>query len=197
MQICPHAIGSRANHDLLNAFEAALKKYPTDDHRFRSEHAELVLPDDIRRFVELGVIPSIQPIHCTSDMVFLESRIGAKRCELMASPWRSMIDAGCQPACGSDFMVESHRPLWGIYAAVTRQSHEGEPPGGWHTSQRMTRGGNPRLHHLASQGCFSRRFAGVSRTRKAGRPDCAGYQPTGLPRQEHSVRQSSLDGCRW
>lgn len=139
VQICPHAIGSRANHDLLSAFEMALKKHPTEDHRFRSEHAELIHPADVQRFVDLGVIPSIQPIHCTSDMVFLESRIGAKRCEQLASPWRSLIDAGCEPACGSDFMVESHRPLWGIYAAVTRQNQQGKPTEGWHAKQRMTR----------------------------------------------------------
>ena len=139
VQICPHAIGSRANHDLLTAFEMALKKHPRDDHRFRSEHAELIHPQDVKRFVELGVIPSVQPIHCTSDMVFLESRIGAERCKQLASPWRSLIDAGCEPACGSDFMVESHRPLWGIYAAVTRQNQQGEPVDGWHAPQRMTR----------------------------------------------------------
>ena len=139
MQICPHAIGSKANHDLLTAFEMALKKHPVKDHRFRSEHAELIHPQDIARFVQLGVIPSIQPIHCTSDMVFMESRIGVKRSELMASPWRSLIDSGSQPACGSDFMVESHRPLWGIYAAVTRQNQKKEPKNGWYAKQRMTR----------------------------------------------------------
>lgn len=139
MQICPHAIGSRANHDLLNAFEWALKKHPVADHRFRSEHAELIHPDDVSRFRELGVIPSVQPIHCTSDMSFLPSRIGENRFRLMASPWRDLIDSGSEPACGSDFMVESHRPLWGIYAAVTRQSHDGEPVDGWYAAQRMTR----------------------------------------------------------
>lgn len=139
MQICPHAIGTKANHELLNAFESALKIHPVKDHRFRSEHAELIHPLDVSRFNTLGIIPSVQPIHCTSDMVFMADRLGKKRAETVGSPWRSLIDSGSKPACGSDFMVESHRPLWGIYAAVTRQNHDGTPAGGWVAAQRMTR----------------------------------------------------------
>jgi len=139
MQVCPHAIGIRGNSEILEGFEQALKETPTKDHRFRSEHAEVVRPSEIAKMVELGVIPSVQPIHCTSDMGFMHSRIGEHRSQESASPWRNMIDAGLEPANGSDFAVESHKPLWGIYAAITRQDHNGKPENGWYAEQRMTR----------------------------------------------------------
>ncbi|MDN5204104.1 amidohydrolase [Fulvivirgaceae bacterium BMA10] len=139
MQVCPHALGIRANSEILDAFEKALKENPIEDHRFRSEHAEVVTAEDIKRFAEIGVIPSVQPVHCTSDMTFLEDRIGKQRCKESASPWRGMIDAGLKIACGSDFAVESHKPLWGIYAAITRQDHLGLPEDGWYAEHCMTR----------------------------------------------------------
>ncbi len=139
MQVCPHALGIRGNSEVLEAFERALKENPVEDHRFRSEHAEVVREVDIQKMVELGIIPSVQPTHCTSDMVFIADRIGEKRSEESGSPWRKMIDAGLEPANGSDFTIESHKPLWGIYAAITRQDHTGWPEGGWYGDQRMTR----------------------------------------------------------
>jgi predicted amidohydrolase YtcJ len=93
----------------------------------------------VKRFASLGVIPSIQPIHHTSDMEFLEDRIGQERVEACASPWRSFIEAGCILPCGSDFAIYSHNPLTGIHAAVTRQNADGIPEGGWQARQRMTR----------------------------------------------------------
>jgi len=139
MQVCAHAIGIRGNSMLLDAYEKAIREYPGLDHRFRSEHAEVVRPQDVKRFASLGVIPSIQPIHHTSDMEFLEDRIGPERMETCASPWRSFIDAGCILPCGSDFPIYSHNPLTGIHAAVTRQDADGFPEGGWQARQRMTR----------------------------------------------------------
>lgn len=137
MQVNVHAIGTRGNTLFLDACEQALKQVPTQDHRFRSEHAEVIRPDDIARFTSLEVIPSMQPVHCTSDMVFMKDRIGTMRSR-WASPWRSFIEAGHAIPCGSDFPVESHNPLWGIYAAVTRQDHDGLPEKGWFPEQRMT-----------------------------------------------------------
>ena len=139
MQVCPHALGIRGNSEILDAFEKALEEIPTEDHRFRSEHAEVVSDEDIERMARLKVIPSVQPTHCTSDMTFLADRIGDVRSNNNGSPWRKMINAGLEPACGSDFTIESHKPLWGIYAAVTRQNHKGEPEGGWNGEQKMTR----------------------------------------------------------
>ena len=139
MQICPHSIGTRGNGTYLDVVERALAENPVEDHRFRSEHAQIVRAEDVPRFVELGVIPSMQPVHATSDMDFVEDRIGSERAEAGAYVWRSFLDAGAVIASGSDFTVESHRPLWGFYSAVTRQDHDGNPEGGWFPEQRMTR----------------------------------------------------------
>lgn len=138
VQIAPHSIGIRGNGVMLDMFEKALKEYPVSDHRFRSEHAQIIALEDVERFKRLGVVPSMQFIHATSDMPIVEERIGPERMS-GAYAWRSFIDAGLPVAAGSDFTVESHRPLWGIYAAVTRQNHEGDPKGGWMPEQRLTR----------------------------------------------------------
>jgi predicted amidohydrolase YtcJ len=139
MQVCPHAIGPRANATFLDQVDKALKEVPVDDHRFRSEHAEIIRPEDVPRFADLGVIPSMQPIHHTSDMEFLPERLGEERTQDMASPWRALIDAGSVIPCGSDFTIYSHNPLTGFYAAVTRKWEDGTPPDGWQPEQRMTR----------------------------------------------------------
>jgi predicted amidohydrolase YtcJ len=138
VQIAPHSIGIRGNGVMLDMFEKALKEYPVNDHRFRSEHAQIVALEDVPRFKRLGVIPSMQFIHATSDMAIVEDRVGAERMK-GAYAWRSFIDAGLPVAAGSDFTVESHKPLWGIYAGVTRQDHAGQPAGGWMPGQRVTR----------------------------------------------------------
>jgi predicted amidohydrolase YtcJ len=136
-QVCTHAIGDGANRTVLNGYEQALKELPTKDHRLRIEHAQVLSPQDIPRFAKLGVIPSMQPTHCTSDMYWATDRLGAKRVK-GAYAWRSLLDTGARIAAGSDFPVESNKPLWGIYAAITRQDHKGWPEGGWHPQQKMT-----------------------------------------------------------
>ena len=136
-QVCAHAIGDRGNHMVLDAYERALKKRQTNDHRFRVEHAQVLHPDDLPRFRELNVIPSMQPIHCTSDMYWATDRLGPDRVK-GAYAWRSLLDSGLIIPGGSDFPVESPNPLWGIYAAVTRRDHHGWPEGGWYPEQRMT-----------------------------------------------------------
>lgn len=133
-QVCTHAIGDRANRRVLDAYEQA----GASDARFRVEHAQLLHPDDIARFAALGVIPSMQPTHCTSDMRWVAARVGEDRAD-GAYAWRSLIDSGVTIAGGSDFPVESHNPFLGFYAAVTRQNLDGEPAGGWRPAQRMTR----------------------------------------------------------
>jgi len=137
-QICTHAIGDRANREVLDAYERALHSNPNADHRFRIEHAQLLAADDIPRFAELGVIASMQPTHCTSDMRWVDARVGPERAR-GAYAWASLLRTGAVIAGGSDFPVESHNPFLGFYAAVTRQNPEGEPEGGWHSSERMTR----------------------------------------------------------
>jgi len=134
-QVCTHAIGDRANRRVLDAYEQA----GGSDARFRIEHAQLLAPSDIPRFAELGVLPSMQPTHCTSDMRWVDARVGEIRAQ-GAYAWRSLLKTGVPIVGGSDFPVESHNPFLGFYAAVTRQNIEGEPSAGWHPDQRMTRG---------------------------------------------------------
>ena len=140
-QVCTHAIGDRANAIVLDAYEAAQSGAAgatRADPRFRVEHAQVVAPSDIPRFKKLGVLPSMQPTHCTSDMPWAGVRLGEDRLR-GAYAWRSFLDAGSIIPGGSDFPVEHPNPLLGFYAAITRQDLNGQPPGGWHPDQRMRR----------------------------------------------------------
>ena len=139
-QVCTHAIGDRGNRELLDAYESAAISLDADlrDARFRIEHAQLIAPEDIGRFAELGVIPSMQPTHCTSDMRWVEERVGPVRAD-GAFVWQTLLASGARIAGGSDFPVESHNPFLGLYAAVSRQNLDEQPPGGWHPSERMNR----------------------------------------------------------
>ncbi len=137
-QICTHAIGDRGNHSTLDAYAEALRVTGVKESRLRIEHAQVVALADIDRFAELGIIASMQPTHCTSDLYWAEKRVGPQRI-LGAYAWRTMIDKGIVVAGGSDAPVESNRPLWGLYAAVTRTDHDGFPNGGWYPDQKLTR----------------------------------------------------------
>ena len=137
MGVNTHCIGIRGNRLCLEAYEKALLENPKPDHRFRIEHAQIIEPQDVEKFVSLDIIPSMQPTHCTSDMYFVEDRIGTERVK-GAYAWRWFIDAGLVLPCGSDFPVESNNPLLGIYAAITRQDPQGWPEGGWYPEHRMT-----------------------------------------------------------
>ncbi len=136
-QVCTHAIGDRGNRVILDVYELLLPANAGAERRFRVEHCQIVSPQDIPRFHKLGVIPSMQPTHATSDMYWAEARVGKERIK-GAYAWRKFLDAGNRLLLGSDFPVESPNPLWGIYAAVTRQDHDGWPDGGWYPEERMT-----------------------------------------------------------
>ena len=136
-QVNIHAIGDRGNQICLDIFEKYLEKYP-GDHRPRIEHAQILDPLDIPRFASFGVIPSMQPTHCTSDMPWLESRLGKDRLS-GAYAWKSLIDSGSIIPGGSDAPVENPNPLWGIYAAITRMDHTGHPEGGWFPQECVSR----------------------------------------------------------
>lgn len=139
-QVCVHAIGDRANNMTLNVFEDVLQARPDKgkDARFRIEHAQVLDSTDIPRFHRLGILPSMQPTHCTSDMYWAEERLGPKRVN-GAYAWRSLLREGSIIPAGSDAPVENPNPLYGFYAAITRQDQHGWPDGGWHPDQRMTR----------------------------------------------------------
>jgi hypothetical protein len=137
-QVNVHAIGDRGNRIVLDAFESALRVVPTADHRFRVEHAQVLSPDDIPRFAKLGVIPSMQPTHQTSDMRWAETRVGPQRIR-GAYAWRSLLNTGVVIPSGTDFPVEEVNPLLTFHAAVTRQDPTNWPVGGWYPEQKMTR----------------------------------------------------------
>ncbi len=139
-QLCVHAIGDRANSIVLSAYAKAFqeRRVSGSDLRFRVEHVEVLDPADVRRFHELGVLPSMQPTHCTSDMPWIVDRLGPARVK-DASVWSSLLNDGNIIPGGSDFPVESPNPLLGIYAAITRQDLEGRPDTGWFAGQCMTR----------------------------------------------------------
>ncbi|MBA3890210.1 MAG: amidohydrolase [Gemmatimonadaceae bacterium] len=137
-QINTHAIGDRGNRVVLDAYEAALGRVPSADHRFRVEHAQVLHHDDIPRFAELGVIPSMQAVHQTSDMYWAGNRIGIGRL-FGAYAWRSLLSTGVPVPNGSDFPVEHVNPLLSFSASISRMDRNGWPAGGWYPAQRMTR----------------------------------------------------------
>ncbi len=137
-QVCTHAIGDRGNRVVLNAYERALRRVPAHNHRLRIEHVQVVHPEDFIRFNKYGIIPGMQPIHCTSDMFWAVDRLGVERAR-GAYAWRTLLDRGSIIAGGSDFPVEPVNPLLGVFAAETRQDENFEPEGGWFPEQRLTR----------------------------------------------------------
>jgi hypothetical protein len=137
-QVCTHAIGDRGNRIALDAYEAALAAVPVADHRFRIEHAQNLQPTDIPRFARLGVIPSMQTSHQTSDMYWVATRLGVSRL-LGAYAWRSLLNTGVIIPNGTDFPVEQVNPIISFHSAISRQDANNWPPGGWYPEQRMTR----------------------------------------------------------
>ncbi|MBC54766.1 MAG: amidohydrolase [Gammaproteobacteria bacterium] len=138
-QVNVHAIGDGANMIVLDNYEALIQRTGTAQQRHRIEHAQVLRYDDILRFSELNVIPSMQATHATSDKNMAQDRLGDVRIQ-GAYAWRKLMDAGAIIANGSDFPVESANPFYGVHAAVTRQDHQNQPPGGWFPEERMTLG---------------------------------------------------------
>ncbi|MGB3715763.1 MAG: amidohydrolase [Candidatus Promineifilaceae bacterium] len=146
LSVAVHAIGDKANHDVLDVFEEVARenlaknfdqRFPSPPLRHRIEHAQLLHPEDISRFASIGVIASMQPIHATADMEMVELHWGDR--SRYAYAWRSIIDSGATFAFGSDAPVEAIEPLTGIHAAVTRQRVDGAPGAeGWIPEQRIT-----------------------------------------------------------
>lgn len=137
-----HAIGDRANRILLDTYERVFAENPKRDRRFRVVHAQVIHPDDFARFGQLGLIAEVQPYHCIDDMRWMEERIGHERSR-GAYAFRSLIEGGATMSFGSDWPGTQAsyypiNPLLGIYAAVTRQTLKGQPPGGWFPEQRVS-----------------------------------------------------------
>jgi predicted amidohydrolase YtcJ len=136
-QLCVHAIGDRANRETLNVFEEAFRDTPAKQtRRWRVEHAQHLHPDDIPRFAKLGVIASMQGIHCTSDAVFVLQRLGIRRAAEGAYVWQSLMKSGAVVTNGTDAPVEDVDPLASFHATVTRRLPNATT---FFPEQRMTR----------------------------------------------------------
>lgn len=141
LQVCTHAIGDRANREVLDQYEKAFQQVPDQAAaaRFRIEHAQHLSAQDIPRFAQLGVIPAMQAIHMSSDRPWAIDRLGQARIEEGAYVWRKLLASGAIVVNGTDAPVEPINPIASFYASVTRKTLQGTPEGGYEASQKMTR----------------------------------------------------------
>jgi len=135
-QIATHAIGDAANAQIIGVYEQLSRKYGRD-RRWRIEHFQIVDPVDIPRMAPAGIIASMQPTHQTSDRLMAEKRLGPSRLA-GAYAWQTVLKSGAKLAFGTDFPVESPNPFPGLSAGISRQDVNGQPPGGWIPSERLT-----------------------------------------------------------
>lgn len=135
-QLATHAIGDRANREVLDVYERVLARHPRKDLRFRIEHAQHLDPADVPRFGRLGVLAMMQGIHCPSDAPFVPARLGEKRAREGAYAWRRLLDAGARIGNGTDAPVEDVDPIASLHASVTRQPRKGPA---FFPGQRMAR----------------------------------------------------------
>ncbi|KAA1156844.1 amidohydrolase [Pseudoalteromonas fuliginea] len=133
-----HAIGDKANKVVLDAYEKVFKKTGGILLRNRIEHAQIVTLEDIPRFKKLKIIPSMQPVHATSDMHMAEQRLTEKQLS-GAYAWQSFLQQGSIIAAGSDYPVELANPFYGLYSAITRMDHNQLPKNGWRASEVLSR----------------------------------------------------------
>ncbi|QTH72418.1 amidohydrolase [Pseudoalteromonas xiamenensis] len=133
-----HAIGDKANRVVLDAYEAEFKKTGGKLLRNRIEHAQIVTPEDIPRFKSLDIIPSMQPVHATSDMHMAEKRLTDNQLA-GGYAWQTFLKQGSKIAAGSDFPVELAEPFHGLFSAVTRQDPHGQPEQGWRAEEALSR----------------------------------------------------------
>jgi len=140
-QINTHAIGDRANREVLDQYQAAFEAFPekAGDVRFRIEHAQHLSLQDIPRFAQLGVIASMQTIHMSSDRPWAIDRLGEQRIKDGAYVWQKLLQSGAKVINGTDVPVEPINPMANFFAAVTRKTLKGTPEGGYEPDQKMTR----------------------------------------------------------
>jgi predicted amidohydrolase YtcJ len=136
LSVAVHAIGDRANAEMLDIFADVAKQNGPRDRRFRIEHAQHLRSQDYPRFKKIGVIASMQPYHAIDDGRWAEGRIGPERCA-SSYAFRSLLDAGARLAFGSDWSVAQLSPILGIDAAVNRRTLDGKHPTGWFPEQRI------------------------------------------------------------
>mgnify|MGYP002786872805 CR=1 FL=1 len=160
-QVCVHAIGDRANREVLDLYERTFTKKLQADPRFRVEHAQHIDPADIPRFGAMGVIPAMQAIHMASDRPWAIDRLGKKRIEEGAYMWQQLLQTGARIVNGSDAPVEPINPIASFYASVARKTLNGTPENGYEPAQCMTREQALRSYTLdAAYGAFMETFSG-------------------------------------
>ncbi|MDC0006621.1 amidohydrolase [Winogradskyella sp.] len=162
-QVCAHAIGDRANREILDRYEAAFKALPnaTLDHRYRIEHAQHLHPEDISRFAALKVIPAMQAVHMSSDRPWAIDRLGEKRIKEGAYMWQDLLQSGVPIVNGTDVPVEPINPIASFYASVSRKTLKGLPEGGYEPAQKMTRAQALKSYTLdAAYGAFEEDIKG-------------------------------------
>jgi predicted amidohydrolase YtcJ len=138
-QVAVHAIGDGGVRNVIDQYEKVLKEDKiAPDHRWRIEHYQVTTAADLVRTAKLGIVPVMQATHATSDKNMAETRIGSERIKY-AYAWRKVIKAGMKIPGGSDAPIEKINPYHGLYASVTRMDLQGEPKGGWHPEEKMTR----------------------------------------------------------
>jgi predicted amidohydrolase YtcJ len=148
VQLAVHAIGDRANREVLDVYEATFKANPAvKDWRWRIEHAQHLHPTDIPRFARLGVIASMQGIHATSDAPYVRARLGDARVTEGGYVWRTLIDSGATVSNGTDAPVERLDPMQNLHALITRQLADGTV---FHVEQRVSRAEALRAYTLSA-----------------------------------------------
>ncbi len=137
-QFAIHAIGDRANRQVLDAIDEMAASFKGGDRRWRIEHAQVIDPADLPRLGRNGIVASMQPTHATGDRTMAEARLGPARLT-GAYAWATVLKDGGRLAFGSDYPVEDPNPFVGWAAAFTREDAQGQPPGGWRPEERVSR----------------------------------------------------------
>ena len=167
-QLCVHAIGDRANRETLNIFEQAFKANPAKrDLRWRIEHAQHLSLRTFPRFGQLGVIASMQGIHCTSDAPYVLERLGARRAEEGAYVWQKLMKSGAVVSNGTDAPVEDVDPIPNYYATVSRKTKTGQV---FYPDQRMSRMEALKSYTMnAAYAAFEECIQGIAESRESSR----------------------------
>jgi predicted amidohydrolase YtcJ len=151
-QMAVHAIGDEGNNRTLGIYERALAQYPEQDHRWRIEHAQVVLPDYFSRVAKSGIISSMQSSHAVGDSGWAEDRVGSDRIQY-AYAWQKILNANARLVINSDLPGEPWRPAETLYFAVTRMKLDETPEGGWYPAQALSV--EQALHAMTLEGAYS------------------------------------------
>lgn len=192
-QMCVHAIGDRANREVLDLYERVFSRQPdaSGNARFRIEHAQHLHPDDIGRFGKLSIVAAVQPIHFSSDRPWAIERLGPERIEQGSYAWQSLLESGARIVGGTDVPVEALSPMDCFYAAVTRKTLNGFPEGGYEPHEALTRHQALESYTIgAAYGAFSEHLTGSIAPGKLA--DLAVFDRDFMKCPENEIRQAEV-----